>query len=165
MTAEHNKAASSATDRPHVLIVSDDGDLAEFLAEGLVYGGFWASVVASGIQTLEVLRLRSFDLILIDAALSGLTATDVIRRLRHTSADGHSGPRTDVPILVVSAGDDQAPLADLLAVGADGTLVAPLELDQLVPALHEVVAEWRRRHPGRPYADEVAQRKSESMDQ
>ena len=44
--------AQSALERPHVLIVSDDEDLSAFL--GLVYGGFWTSTVASGIQTLEV---------------------------------------------------------------------------------------------------------------
>ncbi len=149
---------TSALERPHVLIVSDDHGLVEFLAEGLVYGGFWSSVVASGIQTLEVFRLRTFDLVLIDAALPGLSATDVIRRLRSPADASNESPRTDVPILVVSATEDEAPSEAMVVAGADGTLIAPLDLEQLVPQLHGIVVEWRRRHPGRPFADETAQR-------
>ena len=53
-------------ERPHVLIVTDDPSLSEFLGEGLVMGGFWTSVISHGLQVLEVFRLRSFDLIVVD---------------------------------------------------------------------------------------------------
>jgi DNA-binding response OmpR family regulator len=154
MTERPNSKTSSATERPHILIVSDDPRLVEFLGEGLVYGGFWTSVVASGLQTLEVFRLRTFDLVLIDAALPGLPASDVIRRLRSDVVTSESGrPRTDVPILVVSSGIDEMSTTDAARFGADGTLVAPLELEELVPHLHSVIADWRAAHPGRSYAD------------
>ncbi|MGH2560111.1 MAG: response regulator [Thermomicrobiales bacterium] len=165
MKSDQTRPHSSALERPHVLIVSDDQGLAEFLTEGLVYGGFWTSVVASGIQTLELFRLRSFDLILIDAALQGLSATDVIRRLRFSSDASQDGPRTDVPILIIAAAEEEAPMEEMIDAGANGRLVAPLDLDHLVPKLHAVVAKWRREHPGRPFADEAAQRSSDHSSQ
>jgi DNA-binding response OmpR family regulator len=147
-------ATQSALERPHVLIVTDDPDLSAFLAEGLVYGGFWTSTVASGIQTLEVFRLRSFDLALIDAALRDLSAVEVIRRLRGRSdRGGVASPRTDIPILIVAALAEEIDPTGTAAAGADGALVAPLDLEKLVPRLHGVVTEWRARHPGRPWAD------------
>jgi DNA-binding response OmpR family regulator len=146
--------SDSATERPHVLIVTDDPDLSAFLAEGLVYGGFWTSAVASGIQTLEVFRLRTFDIALLDAALHDIGAVEVVRRLRGRSdRSGSAGPRTDIPILLIAASPEELESIDTDAAGFDGTLVAPLDLEQLVPHLHAIVSEWRAAHPGRPWAD------------
>jgi DNA-binding response OmpR family regulator len=144
--------------RPHVLIVTSDADLRDFLQEGLLYGGFWVSVIASGVQTLEVFRLRSFDLVLIDGALAGFDAGELIRRLRRPDADD-GPPRTDVPLLVIV--DDAAGSSPLLAAGADEVLAPPIDLEALVPKLHEIVRDWRARHPNRPWADQLAQGRSE----
>lgn len=147
----------SATERPHVLIVGDDPDLSEFLVEGLTIGGFWTSVIASGIQALEVFRLRTFDLMLVDAALKGLGAIELIRRLRMPGAE--DAPRTDIPILVIAGGLDEIDAEDVAAAGADGLLLPPIELEELIPALFRIVDRWRAEHPDRPWADQAAQAK------
>jgi DNA-binding response OmpR family regulator len=148
--------SGSALERPHVLIVSDDPDLSAFLSEGLIYGGFWTSTVASGIQTLEVFRLRSFDVALVDAALHDLDAAEVVRRLRGRSdRSGTDRRRIDIPILFIAAAPDELNSISPNEVGADGVFVAPLDLERIVPELHAVVAKWRAAHPGRPWADAV----------
>lgn len=140
--------------RPHVLIVTDDADLRDFLQEGLLFGGFWVSIIASGVQALEVFRLRTFDLVLIDNALAGFDAVELIRRLR--LPDGTDlGPRTDVPIVTVA--DDAAAARTGVEAGADEALLPPIEIEELVPELHRIVHEWRARHPDRPWADQLAQ--------
>ena len=93
----------SALQRPHILIVSDDRDLSEFLAEGLVYAGFWTSVIAEAMQALEVFRLRSFDALLLDASLGGIGARELLRRLRGRSDRATATARTYIPILVLAA--------------------------------------------------------------
>lgn len=151
--------ARSALRRPHILVLSDDTGLSAFLSEGLVLGGFWTSVIASGIQALEVFRLRGFDLVLLDAALSGLGALELLRRLR--SPDESGAPRIDIPILVVAGGLDEIDPHDAAAAGADGTIFPPIELEELIPTLFRVVDTWRAAHPDRPWADEVAQRRDQ----
>lgn len=148
-------AGGSTTQRPHLLVVSDDPELRTFLTEGLLYAGFWTSAVASAIQTLEVFRLRSFDLVLVDAALAGLGAGELVRRLRGRSSRAAGVPRTDIPILLVT---DEAPLdgGTVAAFGADDVLRAPLALEELAPRLFEIVAAWRNAHPDRPWADVAA---------
>jgi CheY-like chemotaxis protein len=155
---------STAAQRPHVLVVTDDGDLKDFLAEGLVLGGFWISSVASAFQALEVFRLRSFDLVLVDAALGGIGAIELVRRLRGRS-DRVAGDeaRTDVPLLFVAATSDEIDGQAAEAVGANGVLVAPLDLEHLVPRLFRVIADWRSIHPERPWADQVAQLRSDGV--
>jgi DNA-binding response OmpR family regulator len=147
---------TSALQRPHVLIVSDDTDLGSFLGEGLVYAGFWTSTIAGAFQTLEVFRLRSFDIVLLDAALGGIGALELVRRLRGRSDRGPADARTDVPILMVAASADEVMPARAVEAGATGILVAPIELPDLARRLSETVSHWRSAHPGRPWADEAA---------
>jgi DNA-binding response OmpR family regulator len=147
---------TSALRRPHVLIVSDDTDLSDFLGEGLVYAGFWTSTIAGAFQALEVFRLRSFDVILLDAALGGIGALELVRRLRGRSGRSRFGARTDIPVLLVAASEDEVAPNLAAAAGADGIVVAPIELPDLARRLHETVSVWRAAHPDRPWADEAA---------
>jgi DNA-binding response OmpR family regulator len=147
----------SATERPHILIVTDDRDLSDFLGEGLVMFGLWTSVIASAIQTLEVFRLRTFDLAVVDVALSGLGGVELVRRLRSASEDGAT--RTDIPILMIAGASGEITPEAVQAAGANGLLLPPLELEELAASLIAIVDQWRVAHPDRPYADELAQRK------
>ena len=146
---------SPALQRPHVLIVSDDPELTPFLGEGLVYAGFWTSTIASAVQALEVFRLRSFDVMVLDAALGGIGALELLRRLRGRSDRAVAAERTDIPILVIAAssGELDSELAE--RAGADQVIIAPIELEQLAAELAREVAAWRASHPGRQWADEA----------
>ena len=148
---------SAVPPRPHVLLVSDDPGLKQFLEEGLVIGGFWFSQVGSAIQALEVFRLRSFDLVLLDAALGGIGSLELLRRLRGRS-DRAAGdqPRTDVPILAIASSPEELARDDACDAGADGLLVAPIEIAELVPRLFREIEIWRSAHPDRRWSDEQA---------
>lgn len=160
MATSTPKSGRSVAARPHLLIVSDDADLAAFLGEGLLLAGFWTSVVASAIQALEVFRLRSFDLVLIDAALAGVGGLELTRRLRGRSDRAASDrPRTDVPIMLVTGAAGTVTPEAAAAAGADAVLDPPLELEELAPRLFTAVAAWRATHPDRPWADATAMQK------
>jgi len=141
--------------RPHVLIVSDDPGLVEFLGEGLVIEGFWTSAIASAFQALEVFRMRTFDVVVLDAALGGPGAMELLRRLRGRSDRAPEGPRTDRPILVAAASPEEIDVPAALDAGADGMLLAPVELEDAARTLFAHVAAWRERHPGEPWADQA----------
>lgn len=145
-----------ALQRPHVLIVSDDPDLTDFLGEGLVYAGFWTSVIASAVQTLEVFRLRTFDVAIIDAGLGGAGAAELVRRLRGRSDRSSPAARTDIPIVAIAPGPE-TDAAPMLLAGVDTVVGAPIELADLAQTLFALVQHWRQEHPERPWADEAAQ--------
>jgi len=145
--------------RPHVLIVSDDLDLGQFLQSGLTIAGFWTSTVASALQTLELFRLRTFDLILIDALLEGLGAGELVQRLRTPEEPG-GPPRTDIPILLIAGSEGEISTERANEMGASGVIYAPIEIEELALDLFARVRQWRQLHPDRPWADELAQRTS-----
>jgi len=147
---------SPALQRPHVLIVSDDPELTGFLGEGLIYAGFWTSTIASAVQALEVFRLRSFDAMVLDAALGGMGAIELLRRLRGRSDRATTAERADIPILVIAASSDELDPVRAEQAGANGVIVAPIELEQFAVDLGRAVSAWRALHPNRKWADEAA---------
>lgn len=122
-------------------------------------GGFWTSTVASGIQVIEVFRLRTFDVVLLDLDVQGFGGAEILRRLRgRATSSGRSPaqpPLTDAPVILISADRDKLDGGQARLLGADGLLVPPIELEDLIPYLFAVVDAWREAHPGRPYADQA----------
>lgn len=143
--------------RPHVLIVSDDQGLSQFLSEGLVIAGFWTSVIASALQTIEVFRLRTFDLVIVDAALEGLGAQEMLSRLHGDG--GRSTPITNRPVMVVAGSPREMSETDAGRLGALKVYYPPLDIEPLALDLFAIVDAWRTAHPDEPWADEAAQRR------
>jgi DNA-binding response OmpR family regulator len=154
LTEKPRLAARKHSERPHVLIVSDDPSLAQFLNEGLPLGGFWTTVIASGLQALEVFRLRQFDIIAVDWELRSFNAMELIRRLRGLSSRSLAGDaRTHAPIVLISEHPVDLDPGEVLRLEIGRVLHAPLELDDLVPELHTMYEEWRERYPAVPLSD------------
>lgn len=141
-------------ERPHVLILSDDESLSAFLNEGLPLGGFWTSVIASGLQALEVFRLRQFDLIVVDRGLQSFDAMEFIRRLRGLSDRApNDSQRTRAPLVVVSETDPELAAEERQRLQIDAVVIAPIEIDAFARQLHEVFDAWSADHPDVPLAD------------
>ena len=147
---------TSALERPHVLIVSADQDLTAFLGEGLIYAGFWTSVIADAFQALEVFRLRSFDIILLDAALGGIGALEFVQRLRGRSDRASGDLRSDIPLVLIAADAAEVPPKMQQEDDPAATLLAPVELPEIAATLMDAVLMWRKSHPGRAWADAAA---------
>lgn len=138
--------------RPHVVVITDDADLRDYLTQGLLFAGFWTSAIASGLQAIEVFRLRRFDLILLDGDLRGLSALEVARRLRRGTGE-EGAPLTSAPIVMVDAAESPDQRAELRSVGVESFLDPPLELETVASTLMEIVGRWRADHPDEPWAD------------
>lgn len=159
MTDRPRIAEQRAHERPHVLIVSDDAELSAFLSEGLPLGGFWTSVIASGLQALEVFRLRQFDLIVLEEGLRSFDALEFLRRLRGQSTRDVGGTaRTAAPVITITEGASRIEIEARRNLDVAASLSAPLELDEVVRELHRVFASWRSGHPDAPLADVMAMR-------
>lgn len=147
--------ARKHSERPHVLIVSDDASLTTFLSQGLPLGGFWTTVIASGLQALEIFRIRQFDLIVLDWELGSFGAHELLRRLRGVSSRSTpSSPRTNAPVVLISEHPANLSEEESLLLGVNRMLHAPLELEEIVQELHAVFDEWRHSFPDVPLSDD-----------
>ena len=155
MTDKPLLAARKHSERPHVLIICDDPSLAMFLNEGLPMGGFWTTIIASGLQALEVFRLRQFDIIALDHELRSFDSIELVKRLRGVSSRANaSSARTTAPIVLISESKINIDPELMTQLGIKRALHAPLDLEDLAPDLHQVFEDWREDHPSVPMSDD-----------
>jgi CheY-like chemotaxis protein len=126
----------TATTPPLVLLVEDFADAREMYAEYLEYSGLRVVGAADAVRGLELAEELLPSIILMDAALPGLSGWDAIKELKANAATRH------IPVLMLTGhvlGDarDRA-----LQAGADGFLAKPCLPDELT---REIFATLERR--------------------
>lgn len=109
-----------------VLLVEDDHQLRRALSLTLRARGYHVWDVGLGAEALELLSRRTCDVVILDLGLPDIDGTEVVRRVRESSA---------VPIVVLSARRDQADKVRALDVGADDYLTKPFGLEELLARL------------------------------
>src|SRR5439155_1913173 len=106
-----------------VLLVEDDGRLAQLASRYLEGHGVLVTVAGDGIEgQTEALR-RQYDCIVLDLMLPGRDGIEVCRQLRG---------RTDVPIVMVTARGEEADRVLGLEVGADDYVTKPFSPRELL---------------------------------
>ena len=123
-----------------LLIVEDDAQLREALADLLRQSGFDVHAFSQGDQAFSALLCRSYDLAIVDLGLPGMDGLALVRSLRRQLRA--------LPILVVTARDGLDERVGGLDAGADDYLVKPFELRELEARVRALL----RRH----YADRKA---------
>ncbi len=120
--------ASSASNHCPILIVEDDADLREMMAQLLTLEGFRASTVANGREALDYLTHGDPpDVILLDLMMPVMDGWEFRRKQQADTT------LSKVPVIVLSA-LDQARAADVSAVAF---LKKPLDFDRLLELVRQ----------------------------
>lgn len=110
------------TKEPLILIVDDEASIRTFLKTTLVARGYVCEEVSTAEMGLTLAASLHPDLILLDLGLPDLDGQEVMLRIRRTS---------QVPIIVISARDQEAEKVRALEAGADDYVGKPFGLDEL----------------------------------
>ncbi|MBN1420332.1 MAG: response regulator transcription factor [Planctomycetes bacterium] len=114
-----------------ILIVEDESELARTLKENLEIEGFQAEVAATGERALELLRFRTFHLVILDLLLPGINGFDVCKALRK---DG-----SRVPVLMLTALGETHQKIKGLEIGADDYVTKPFSLGELLARVKAIL--------------------------
>ncbi|QIL72413.1 response regulator transcription factor [Diaphorobacter sp. HDW4B] len=121
-----------------ILLVEDNVELGQSLAELLRQQSFVVDLVERGDAADQLLRQSHYDLLLLDLNLPQMTGKALLRRLRE---------RGDaMPVIILTASDSLDQKVLCLEIGADDYLVKPVEIRELLARM-QVIA--RRQNPGR----------------
>ncbi|WP_309628478.1 response regulator [Brevundimonas sp.] len=121
---------------PHILIVDDNATnrvVAQALCEMF---GCSSETAEDGIEALEAIQARPFDLILMDIKMprmDGVQATQAIRVL--------SGPERDIPIIALTANADPDDAKHYLSIGMAAVVEKPIKPERLRMAMNAALAE------------------------
>lgn len=124
----------------HILIVDDDADIRELLAQYLEKNGLKASSAANGRQMRAVLASTSVDLIVLDVMLQGEDGLLLCRNLR-------AGEFNAIPILMLTARNEEADRIVGLEMGADDYLTKPFASRELLARIRAILRRARMLPP------------------
>ena len=102
-------------------MVEDDIQIQNFMVYTLENAGFEVAAVPSGKEAIECMIRKDIDLILLDLGLPDMDGMDVLHKVREWSG---------VPIIIVSARDQDKEKATALDDGADDYLTKPYRMNQ-----------------------------------
>lgn len=111
--------------QPTILIVEDEAPLVELLKYNVEALGFDVDVAMRGDEAETRLRERTFDLILLDWMLPGLSGIELCRRIRSRAET------SSTPIIMLTARGEEGERVRGLTTGADDYVVKPFSIPEL----------------------------------
>ncbi|MNX16838.1 Transcriptional regulatory protein BaeR [compost metagenome] len=117
-----------------ILIVEDDPQIAEVLVAYLQHAGFETTVARDGYEALRINESWRPMLILLDQMLPGLSGKEVLAELRREG---------NVPVIMVTAMNDEADKLGALRYGADDYVVKPFNPKEVIARVQVILRRFR----------------------
>ena len=118
------------SNRRAILLLEDDPNLGLIIRESLEREEYSVTLVTDGEAGLESALADPPDLVVLDLMLPGIPGTEVCRQIRATSS---------VPVIMVSAKDDEVDKVVGLELGADDYVTKPYSPRELVARIRAVL--------------------------
>ena len=126
---------------PHqILVADDDPHIREIICFALEKAGMKTQAVSDGAAALQAIERREPDLVVLDIGMPEMDGLEVCRRLRQ---------RSDVPVLFLSARDEEIDRILGLEMGGDDYVTKPFSPRELVARVNVIL---RRARPAAPAA-------------
>ena len=115
-----------------ILCMDDNVDSRELVRLTLLSEGYDITCVQTGREAIDLVRREHFDLLIFDNWLPGLTGTEVTKLIRQFNQT--------TPILFYSAAAYESDKQAAFEAGAQGYLVKPVGIDDLLPEVERLIA-------------------------
>lgn len=124
----------------NILIIEDDVAIADIVQDFLTINGFESRICHDGAEGLAAALTKAYDLILLDVMLPSIDGIEVLRQLRNEIL---------VPILLVTAKNEEIDKLRGLGLGADDYISKPFSPTELVARVRSNLAQFERlnKHP------------------
>jgi two-component system OmpR family response regulator len=124
----------------HILVVDDDRDIRELVIDYLMKSGYRASGAANGREMRAVLANNHIDLVVLDIMMPGDDGLTLCRQLR-------SDTQRNMPILMLTARNEDTDRILGLEMGADDYLVKPFVARELLARIKAILRRTRTLPP------------------
>ena len=128
--------------KEHILVIDDDEEIQIVARHALEPEGYQVAEAATGEDGLRAIARKKPDLILLDLMLPEMNGLDVCRELK-ASPDYQR-----IPVVMLTAKDDEADIVTGLELGAEDYITKPFSTKVLVARLRAVLRRQARPTPG-----------------
>ncbi|NQD37867.1 response regulator [Permianibacter sp. IMCC34836] len=125
---------------PLIVLIEDELPIRRFLRASLTPAHYRMEEAGTGVDGLKTIAREKPEIVILDLGLPDIDGVQLIRQLREWS---------DVPIIILSARDQEVDKVAALDAGADDYLVKPFSVPELEARLR-VAIRHRSRIPGAP---------------
>ena len=127
--------AEPAEDQLRVLVIDDEREHAETVAEILEAGGYVCAVAASGREGAKKLQADEFDLVLTDLRMGDLDGLAIVKLVKELG---------DTLVMVISGSSDVKKAVQALTEGVSHYILKPVSKDELLAVVNKSADELRR---------------------
>lgn len=113
--------------KPRLLLIDDNKNILDGLVKILKGEGYRVSGVLSGHDALKLLSEKSFDIIITDMNMSGMSGLTLIREVRKR--------HTPIAIVVITGSKSVKTAVEAMKYGVDDYLMKPLDVNELIQVL------------------------------
>jgi DNA-binding response OmpR family regulator len=126
---------------PRVVVVEDDPGIRRGLIGGLAERGYAVTTFPTGLPVLELVVKDRPDVIILDLGLPDVDGRQLLAMIRAVS---------DVPVIVVTADDDDESIVATLDQGADDYVTKPFGIEQVAARIRAVLRRTKTEAGGAP---------------
>ncbi len=129
-----------------ILVVDDDKTLVRLLREALTKADFEVVTASNGIDALQELYAKQPDLVLLDVMMPRMDGWETAQRIRQMS---------QVPILMLTAKDEESDKLKGFSVGVDDYVTKPFSFAEIIARIQAILNRTRRvqsEHKPKRYA-------------
>ena len=109
--------------KPAILLIEDDPNITDFMEVVLDQQRYQLTVANTGMEALTAFQTTSIDLVLLDLGLPDIDGIDLLKILRK---------RMHLPIIIISARNNEAEKVKALDLGADDYVTKPFGTNELL---------------------------------
>jgi len=117
--------------RKQILVVDDEENIRDLLAETLRLVGFSTVTARGGVDAIQLVRNQDFDLILLDVNMPIMDGFETLRKIRAI--------KRDIPIIMITARADKPDVVTGLREGADDYITKPFNMEEVVMRINAVL--------------------------
>jgi two-component system alkaline phosphatase synthesis response regulator PhoP len=127
--------------RAHIFVIEDEPDILELVRYNLVRHGYEVTGALSGEEALTKLRSHPPDLVVLDLMLPGVDGLEICKTLKQERRTA------EIPVLMLSARNEEADIVAGLELGADDYLTKPFSPRVLLARIKAVLRRQRTSLP------------------
>lgn len=118
----------------NILVVEDDNDINQLLCKIIKKSNYHPQSAYSGTEALIYLNQQTWDLVLLDLMLPGMTGEEILARISEKGS---------TPVIIISAKFEQQTKIDSLRSGADDFISKPFDVEEVSARIDSLLRRFR----------------------